>query len=69
MSVRIEHQKRKWFGENESFEKEALFSRIDWGKGFVGFEIQSLGQSELEKFLKGESRRFRYVQRNKQSFF
>ena len=64
MSVGIKHQKRKWFGENGSFEREALFRRINWGKGFVGFEIQSLGQSELEKFLKGESRRFRCVQKN-----
>jgi len=51
MSVRIRHRKRKWLGENESFEREALFSKIDWGKGFISLERQSLGQSEWEEFL------------------
>ena len=43
MSFGIEHRKRKQFGEDESFGKEASFSRIDQGKDFVNFERQSLG--------------------------
>jgi len=42
-SFGIERRKRKRFGKDESFGKEALFSRIDQGKDFVSFERQSLG--------------------------
>jgi len=39
----IECRKRKRFGKDESFEKEASFSKIDRGRDFVSFEHQSLG--------------------------
>jgi len=48
MSVVVEEFQNKTLeekavGEDESFEREALFNRIDRGKDFGGFERQSLG--------------------------